>query len=111
MHFRQKSGIHCIAGCSLCCQKADIEATPLEFGPFAYEIWKSGKADEWMKILKNQAHLPNSAFLKQMITHNESGFCSNYQYHGLICRLFAYAARRNKYNMPEYIGCYSIKME
>jgi hypothetical protein len=44
-------------------------------------------------------------------TSASAGLCSEYSYRGLICRLFGYSARTNKYNEPELITCQIIKTE
>ena len=37
--------------------------------------------------------------------------CSQYQHRGLICRLFGYSARTNKYGARELVTCQIIKTE
>jgi uncharacterized protein len=51
--FQSSSTLHCKMGCGKCCFKPDIEATILEFLPFAYHLYKNGLADEWYEKLKN----------------------------------------------------------
>lgn len=106
--FNKESNISCIRGCSLCCLKPDLEATPLEFLPFAYELWKEGEAFTWLEKLKNTQG-PVCVFLKTIISENDEGHCAHYMYRGLTCRLFASGARKNKYGVPEYISCKPIK--
>ncbi len=105
--FTQSSGLHCKAGCGKCCLKPDIEATILEFLPFAYHLYKEGKAIQW---LENPA-LSNS--LCAILDSNRMGIghCSSYQDRGLICRLFGFSARRNKYGGRELMSCQVIKTE
>src|SRR5436190_23748348 len=50
--FQSASTLHCKAGCGKCCFKPDIEATALEFIPFALHLHLSGKSDEWYEKLK-----------------------------------------------------------
>ncbi len=40
-----------------------------------------------------------------------AGLCSQYAYRGLICRLFGFSARTNKYSKREYVTCQTIKTE
>ena len=40
-----------------------------------------------------------------------AGLCSQYEHRGMICRLFGYSARLNKYNRKELITCKVIKTE
>ncbi len=44
-------------------------------------------------------------------TQGGAGLCSEYKYRGLICRLFGYTARTNKYNKKELVTCAIIKSE
>lgn len=105
--FQGWSGLGCIAGCGKCCTKADIEATVLEFLPFAHHIFLQGQAEEWLDKLK--AH-PGSICLLFRPTATGMG-CSQYPYRGLICRLFGFSARLNKYSVKEFITCQTIKSE
>ena len=40
-----------------------------------------------------------------------AGLCSQYPYRGLICRLFGFAARRNKFGKRELVTCTVIKTQ
>ena len=106
--FQDASTLHCKLGCGKCCFKPDIEATILEFLPFAHHLFKQGKADEWLERIKSSdssiCHVLNP-------TQNGAGLCSEYQHRGLICRLFGYSARTNKYGKKELVTCQIIKTE
>ena len=47
--FQSWSGLHCGWGCGKCCFKPDIEATILEFLPFAFYLHQQDKAFEWLE--------------------------------------------------------------
>jgi hypothetical protein len=53
--FQGWSGLHCKFGCGKCCFKADIEATVLEFLPFAYYLHQNDLAFDWLERLRNSA--------------------------------------------------------
>ncbi len=106
--FQSGSGLHCKFGCGKCCSKADIEATVLEFLPFAYYLHKNDLAFEWLEKLRDG---DSSICLILNPTQNGAGLCSEYAYRGLICRLFGYSARTNKYGKPELVTCQIIKLE
>lgn len=106
--FQQESGLHCKFGCGKCCFKADIEATPLEFLPFALHLYKNNLAFEWLEKIK-KASSPICQILNP--TQSGAGLCSEYKHRGLICRLFGYSARTNKYSQKEYVTCQIIKTE
>ena len=104
--FQSWSSLHCEFGCGKCCFKPDIEATALEFLPFALNIYKNNQADEWLtKLSQTDSNIclilqPNQA---------GAGLCSDYVHRGLICRLFGYSARTNKYSKKELVTCQIIK--
>ncbi len=106
--FQVKSTLHCKMGCGKCCFKSDIEATILEFLPFAYYLYKEGKAEEWLIKIKS-----SESSICQILnpSQNGVGLCSEYQYRGLICRLFGFSARTNKYGKKELVTCQIIKTE
>ena len=106
--FQSWSGLHCKFGCGKCCFKPDIEATILEFLPFAYYLHQEGKAFDWLEKLKSTE---NEICLILNPTQSGAGLCSEYKHRGLICRLFGYSARTNKYDERELVTCQIIKTE
>src|ERR1044072_2248444 len=106
--FQSWSGLHCQWGCGKCCFKPDIEASVLEFLPFAYHLYQQEKAFEWLEKLKT-TDSPLCLILNP--TQNGAGLCSEYKHRGLICRLFGYTARTNKYGTKELVTCQIIKTE
>lgn len=106
--FQSNTTLHCKWGCGKCCFKPDIEATILEFLPFALDLYKQNKAEEWWDNLRAKAD-PICAILNT--NQSGAGLCSVYEYRGLICRLFGYSARTNKYSKLELITCQIIKSE
>jgi uncharacterized protein len=106
--FQSRSHLHCAFGCGKCCFKPDIEATILEFLPFAHHLYKEGKAMEWFEKLKSE---DSSVCLILNPAQGGTGLCSEYPHRGLICRLFGYSARTNKYGERELITCQIIKTE
>ncbi len=108
LKLQNSSTLHCKAACGKCCFKADIEATILEFLPFAYYLYQQGKAEAWYEKVKAS---DSSICLILNPTQSGAGLCSEYTYRGLICRLFGYSARTNKYGKHELVTCKIIKTE
>lgn len=106
--FQERTTLHCKAGCGKCCFKPDIEATVLEFLPFARHLYAHGLAGEWHeRLISNE----NPLCLILNPTQAGAGLCSQYAHRGLICRLFGYSARTNKYGKKELVTCAIIKTE
>ena len=106
--FQSTSSLHCKWGCGKCCFKPDIEATILEFLPFAHHLYRQHVAEDWLKKLEET---DSSICLILNPTQAGAGLCSEYPHRGLICRLFGYSARTNKYGTAELVTCQIIKTE
>lgn len=105
--FQATTSLHCQWGCGKCCFKPDIEATVLEFLPFALHLYRSNEAEDWLARLQTDADV----CLILSPTQGGAGLCSQYKHRGLICRLFGYSARTNKYGKRELVTCQIIKTE
>jgi len=105
--FQSETSLHCKFGCGKCCFKADIEATALEFLPFAHYLYEQNLAFEWLDKLKEN---PSICLILNPVAETQ-GLCTEYQHRGLICRLFGYSARTNKYGKKELVTCQIIKTE
>jgi Fe-S-cluster containining protein len=106
--FQSLTGLHCKLGCGHCCFKADIEATPLEFLPFALHLYQTNQIERWYA---NLSEAPSPICLILNPTQPGAGLCSQYKHRGLICRLFGYSARTTKYGQKELVTCQLIKTE
>ncbi|MBN8575510.1 MAG: YkgJ family cysteine cluster protein [Cytophagales bacterium] len=106
--FQNETSLHCKFGCGKCCFKADIEASVLEFLPFALHLYQNKLAEHWHEKLQSTT-VPVCLILNP--TQAGAGLCSEYVHRGLICRLFGYSARTNKYGKKELVTCQIIKTE
>jgi len=106
--FQSWSGLGCKVGCGKCCFKADIEATALEFLPFAQHLYEQDQAFEWLEKIKTADDT-----ICTILNPGQGGvgMCSQYRHRGLICRLFGFSARTNKYGKKELVTCQIIKEE
>lgn len=105
--FENASGLHCVSGCGKCCTYPDVEASPLEFLPWAFHIFQNAEAETTLTKLKETNSLTCSIY-KSFSTTGQ-GTCSNYKYRGLICRLFGFAANTDKYGNLRLATCKIIK--
>ena len=88
--FTQTTGIGCVSGCGKCCTSPHVEASPLEFLPWAFHLFLNGEAEKMLASLnENQSA---TCIIYKALSISGKGSCSNYKYRGLICRLFGFAA-------------------
>ncbi|MDW8849984.1 YkgJ family cysteine cluster protein [Flavobacterium sp. MMLR14_040] len=107
--FKSETHLYCNAGCGKCCSTPNIDASPLEFLPWAFHLFLNGKAEETLAELKNN-ELKNCHLYRSIsILEYQKGSCSNYRYRGLVCRLFGYAANTDKFGKLRMATCKIIK--
>jgi|TARA_B110000908_G_C10259207_1_gene457902 Fe-S-cluster containining protein len=107
IQFQEVSGMSCVSGCGKCCTYPDIEASPIEFLPWAFHLFLNGEAEKTLKTLNESQSLTCIIFKPSSITNG--GRCSDYKYRGLICRLFGFAASTDKYGKLRLATCKIIK--
>ncbi|QBN18512.1 YkgJ family cysteine cluster protein [Flavobacterium nackdongense] len=107
--FKSATNLHCLVGCGKCCSKPDIDASPLEFLPWAFHLFLNGKAEEVLLELDNSPITTCHIYRPLALLEEYNGSCSNYSYRGMICRLFGYAASRDKYAKLRLAICKIIK--
>jgi uncharacterized protein len=86
--FSNTTKLHCKAGCGQCCTKPDVEASPLEFLPWAFHLFLNGEAEIVLEKLNTKKSPICHIYNPFSLLDNSQGNCSNYIYRGLICRLF-----------------------
>ncbi|MGY6558730.1 MAG: YkgJ family cysteine cluster protein [Nitritalea sp.] len=109
--FIGQSGLNCLPGCGFCCSKPTVQASILEFLPFAFHIVDQGKGEDALLLLVEAGTTKPCILYKSFSEDGESGFCSAYAQRGLICRVFGASARKNKLGQREIITCKKIKSE
>ena len=107
--FKSQTHLYCNAGCGKCCSTPNIDASPLEFLPWAFHLFLNGKAEEILIELKNNEVKNCHLYRSISILEYQKGSCSNYRYRGLVCRLFGYAANTDKFGKLRMATCKIIK--
>src|SRR5665647_1719209 len=102
------SGLKCPDFCGMCCRKADIEASPLEFMPLAAWLYKKGKVDDFLAKMDHPEHQWCACFDPDASVKGAWG-CQYYEHRGLICRLFGFGFRLNRENLPVLVTCKIMK--
>lgn len=105
--FKKNSGLACVSGCSACCVKPDIEATVLEFLPAAYELYMTNSYEPVLEKL-NSLEDTSCIFYNPM---NLGGACTNYQNRGMVCRLFGFSSKLDKYAKLTLVSCKILKQQ
>ncbi|PIB39241.1 YkgJ family cysteine cluster protein [Maribacter sp. 4G9] len=105
--FQNNTGLSCLSGCGRCCTHPAIEASPLEFLPWAFHLFLTGEAEKMLQILR-EIQTPTCVNY-QPLTLVDQGHCKTYRYRGLICRLFGYGASTDKYGKLRLATCKVIK--
>lgn len=108
--FQEQTKLGCIAGCGKCCNNPDIDASPLEFLPWAFHLYLKGEAEAMLEQLHTTAAF-TKCFIYQPFSESEAdkGRCSDYKHRGLICRLFGYGAANDKHGQLRLVTCKIIK--
>lgn len=105
--FEKSSGMHCVTGCGKCCTYPDVEASPLEFLPWAFHLFLHGEAEKTLLMLDETSS--STCLIYRPLSILGQGRCSNYKYRGLICRLFGFGANTDKYGNLRLATCKIIK--
>ena len=107
--FQKETKLGCIVGCGKCCSTPEIDASPLEFLPWAFHMFLNGKAEETLIELEQNSSATCFLYRPKSLAEFTSGNCSTYQYRGLICRLFGFGATTDKYGKLRIATCNIIK--
>jgi len=107
--FKSETHLYCNAGCGKCCSTPNIDASPLEFLPWAFHLFLNGKAEETLKELTGISAKNCFLYRSLSVLEYHKGSCSNYRYRGLVCRLFGYAANTDKFGKLRLATCKIIK--
>lgn len=108
--FQQATGMSCLTGCGHCCRHPDVSATPLEFLPLAYRLYKTGQAETWYYRLSAETESLCPLFFP-FLQAGDKGFCKGYEQRGMICRLFGFSAMSDKTGKPRLATCKPLKDE
>lgn len=104
-----KTGLKCPKNCSACCDKRDIEASPIEFYPLAAWLYQTGQVDEYIARLEENEENGYCILYSRDAGLRGEGACEQYEYRGLICRLFGFGYRMNRESIPDLVTCKTMK--
>jgi Fe-S-cluster containining protein len=104
-------GLFCPSLCNACCDSREVEATILETLPLAEEIYQRKEQEVVLDALEERRKQADFRCVLYLANPGvrETGSCSYYEFRPLVCRLFGFAARRNKFGNLELSTCKIIK--
>ncbi|MBU1055079.1 MAG: YkgJ family cysteine cluster protein [Proteobacteria bacterium] len=109
--IQRATSLSCPKGCGLCCKTQKIEATILEMLPLAEAIFEN-KEEETI-LLRSENLIEENDFSCALFSQDANipvnGHCTYYYFRPLLCRLFGFAARKNRYGDLEFCTCRHIK--
>jgi len=109
--FQLSTGLRCPPGCGSCCESKNVEATILECLPLADHIYRRKEAESVLasvdrKVIENDRRCVLFKLDERIAA---SGRCAYYGFRPLVCRLFGFAARRDKFGKQEICLCRVVK--
>jgi uncharacterized protein len=107
--FQLKSALRCPAGCGACCPTADAEATVVEMLPLAHEILRRGQAAFWLERLAEPPSAGKCILYAAQPAAEAAGHCSFYTWRPALCRLFGFAAVRDRAGCRILATCRHIR--
>ena len=109
--FKAATCMHCRDGCRSCCISGQVEATIPELLPLALEIYSRHKEKEVITSIREKETDQDlsCALLLSEPSRDLKGSCDYYEFRPLLCRLFGFVSRKNKYNRPEFSPCNVIR--
>lgn len=99
------TGLKCPPGCGKCCENPDIETTPLEMLPIALELFEKKQSQEWIEKAEAVNWQGRCIFYQPDEFIAGNGRCSIYDFRPSVCRLFGFAAVKNKQGTAEFAAC------
>ncbi len=105
--LQREAGIHCPPGCGLCYQNEAVETTVLECLPLANVIYSRGEEETILSVIAERVNCGDSrcALFGPEKAVPGNGRCSQYSHRPLVCRLFGFASRRDKFGKLEHCLC------
>lgn len=103
--FRNATGLNCPPGCGQCCESETPETTVIELLPVAEELFVRGESERWLERIDAIGENARCVFFQPDPSIPGNGQCQLYRFRPSICRLFAFAAMKNKEGKLELQTC------
>lgn len=103
--FGAQTGLACPPGCGACCLSPDVETTPADMIPMADAILDAGHAAAMLGRLADRPGRAPCVLYEADPRDPRQGRCAMYARRPSICRLFAFAGRRDADGTPQFTPC------
>jgi Fe-S-cluster containining protein len=103
------SGLHCPSGCGVCCERHNPHVTVADLDPIAEALVAADVANAEAVHERAVAALAADAPCVFYQAGRLPGGCTQYELRPLLCRLFGYAAVRDKRGAAELAVCHVHK--
>ena len=103
--FLATTQLHCPSGCGWCCTSPEVEATPLEMLPIAFELFGRGEGEVWIERTTREHEIKTCLFYQPDPLIPDKGRCQAYAMRPTVCRLFGWSTATNKLAQSELIVC------
>ena len=106
--FQSSQSLSCVEKCGACCNKPDIEVSPLEMLPLALYLFDTGQAEQVFDELQSYSGFACKQYQRLSLDGTE-GYCGIYEYRPGICRMFGAAGYKTKSGEATLSVCKPIK--
>ena len=106
--YQSSQSLNCVEKCGACCNKPDIEVSPLEMLPFALHLFDIGQAEQVFDELQSYSGFACKQYQRLSLDGTE-GYCGIYEYRPGICRMFGAAGYKTKSGEATLSVCKPIK--
>jgi len=106
--FQSSQSLNCVEKCGACCNKPDIEVSPLEMLPYALHLFDTGQAEQAFDELASYSGFACKQYQRTSLDGIE-GYCGIYDYRPGICRMFGAAGYKTKSGHATLSVCKPIK--
>ncbi|MEZ5978067.1 MAG: YkgJ family cysteine cluster protein, partial [Planctomycetota bacterium] len=100
-------GLGCPPGCGACCNSPDVETTVAEMRPLARRIVEEGRTEEVVARIDRATEAGERRCVSYVADPFDPriGRCGVYADRPLVCRLFGFAASRDKHGRDVFRSC------
>jgi Fe-S-cluster containining protein len=105
--LKKATHMRCLHDCGYCCEQSLLDIHPIEIFPLVFALYLKKQLPFYLDHFNNDP--ANHQCLFYRVEKPGHGYCTQYQWRPLTCRVFGFATRRDKYGQDELVCCKLIK--